>query len=149
MKTTRAGADIRTLTRIATAVISCTLALAACHRVSVPPVEMASRVIVTSCPPGLVPTKPTDAPSPASLTVTVRTEPQVAVGTEANLRLEGPNTRSTIRVDVTQPSNFDLEKGVYIVRVALPGYVTVEGRAPLTAGCVATMTLILKAGEKK
>lgn len=123
----------------------CATMLSACHRVSVTPEEMASRVTVTTCPPGVVPAKPTDPPPSASLTVVVTTEPAVAAGTEVNLRLDG-NTRSTVRVDVTQPSQFSLERGVYLVRVSLPGYVTVEGRAPLTAGCEAKMTLLLKKG---
>lgn len=130
------------------AVLGTSLALGACHRVSVSPEEMASRVAVSSCPPGVVPAKPTDPLPPASLTVTVLAEPPLPAGTEVNLRLEG-NTRSSVRVDVTQPSHFSLEKGVYVVRVSVDGYVAVEGRAPLTAGCVATMKLTLKQPAQK
>lgn len=106
--------------------------------------DVASRVTVSACPEGVPPSKPGEAAPPATLTVNMVTEPAVAAGTELNLRLDGETTRSSIRVDATQPSGFTLAKGVYIVRVALSGYTGVEGRAVLTAGCSATMTLVLR-----
>ena len=118
--------------------------LAGCHRTVLSTGEMASRVTVSACPPGIAPATPTEAPPLATLTVTLRTEPAVAAGTEATLRLEGETTRNSLRVDATLPQPFTLSKGVYVVRVSLPGYVGVEGRANLTAGCEATMTMTLK-----
>jgi hypothetical protein len=126
------------------AIMGMAATVAACRGARPSATEMASRVTVSACPPGVAPAKPTDLPPPATLTVNMVTEPAVAAGTELNLRLDGETTRSSIRVDATQPSSFTLAKGVYIVRVALPSYVGVEGRAVLTAGCSATMTLVLR-----
>ena len=120
------------------------ISLAGCRRVSIPSAEMASRVTMSACPPAAPLANPNDVPPLASLTITLRTEPPVAPGTEANLRLENEITKSSSRVDATLPQPFSLTKGVYLVRVTLPGYVGVEGRAPLTAGCEANMTLVLK-----
>lgn len=131
-------------------VIACAVAAtfaalaAACRGPGIPAAEMASRVTVSTCPPGVVPANPNDPLPPATLTLTIVTEPAVAPGTEINLRLDGETTRSTVRVDPTLPSAFNLTKGVYVVRVSLPGYTGVEGRASLTAGCEATMRLVLK-----
>lgn len=121
---------------------------AACRGPGIPAAEMASRVTVSTCPPGVVPANPNDPLPPAKLTLTMVTEPAVAPGTEINLRLDGETTRSTVRVDPTLPSVFNLTKGVYVVRVSLPGYTGVEGRAALTAGCEATMRLVLKRPQR-
>ena len=130
--------------RISVALLAALTASAGCHRTVVSASEMAARVTVSTCPPGIAPASITDAPPLATLTVTLRSEPPVAVGTEASLRLDGETTRNSLRVDATLPQPFTLSKGVYVVRVSLPGYVGVEGRASLTAGCEATMTMDLK-----
>ena len=120
------------------------VALGACHRVPITDEEFAARVIMSTCPVGVAPAKRTDAPPNASLTVSLRIEPAVPAGTEVNLHLEGPFSRDNNRVDANAPARFDLPNGVYLVRASLPGYVSIEGRAPLTAGCDATMTLVMK-----
>ncbi|MBL0170676.1 MAG: hypothetical protein IPP90_08075 [Gemmatimonadaceae bacterium] len=124
--------------------LAMTTAVAGCHRTVVSATELASRVTVSTCPPGIVPATITDAPPLALLTVTLRTVPPIAAGIDASLRLDGETTRNSLRVDPTLPQPFSLAKGVYVVRVSLPGYVGVEGRANLTAGCEATMTMELK-----
>jgi hypothetical protein len=129
--------------------IAITIAVATgCRGAKPSAADVASRVTVSVCPPGVAPATPKDEPPPATLTVNMVTEPAVAAGTELNLRLDGETTRSSIRVDATQPSLFTLAKGVYVVRVSLPGYTGVEGRATLTAGCTATMTLVLRRPTK-
>jgi hypothetical protein len=129
--------------------LAMTTVFTGCHRTVVSATELASRVTISACPPGIVPANTTDVPPFALLTVTMRTDPPVASGTEANLRLDGETNRNSFRVDPTVPQPYSLAKGVYIVRVSLPGYVSVEGRANLTAGCEATMTMDLKKGESK
>ncbi len=124
---------------------TCAVLLAgACRGSRVPAAEMASRVTVSTCPPGIAPANPNDQPPLATLTLNIVTEPAVAAGTEITLRLDGETTRSTVRVDPSMPSVFNLTRGVYVVRVSLPDYTRVEGRAVLTAGCEATMRLVLK-----
>ncbi len=119
-------------------------ALSACVHRRLSPEEMAARVNVSTCPPGVPAKSPTEAPPPGNLTLTITTEPQVAEGTELTLRLDGETTRSSIRIDATKPTGYSLAEGVYVVRAGLPGYTGVEGRVVLTAGCEATMTMQLK-----
>ena len=134
-----------TASRVSTALLASTIVLNGCHRAGLSGGEMASRVTTSVCPPGVAPASSAEGPPLATLTVTLRTEPPVAAGTEANLRLDGETTRNSLRVDASLPQPFTLAKGVYVVRVSLPGYVGVNGRATLTAGCEATMTMELKA----
>ena len=125
-----------------------TLAMSACHQVPITQDELAARASVSTCPPGIVPAKLSSEPPNASLTVTLRLEPAVAAGTEAVLRLEGPFNRDNTHIDASAASRFDLPKGVYLVRATIDGYTSVEGRANLTAGCEATMTLLMKKPAK-
>lgn len=124
---------------------ACTLvAVSACHRVTVAQEELSRRVTVSACPPGVEAASSTDTLPSASLRVELTFDPAMAAGTEIPLRLDGETTRSTIRVDATQPIGFTLAKGVYVVRVQPQGYTGLEARVPLTAGCTATVTMLLK-----
>jgi hypothetical protein len=124
--------------------VAAIVSLAGCNRAYIEPEELAARAIVSTCPPGLPAASPTVDPPLASLTVTLQIEPAVAAGTEATLRIDGETTRSGLAVDVSKATQLSVAKGVYTVRASLPGYTTVEGLARLTAGCNATMSLILK-----
>ncbi len=130
--------------RASVALLMSVAALNSCRRVVLSSGEIASRVNMSACPPGVPAATVNDAPPLATLTVVLRTEPAVVAGTEASLRLDGETTRNSLRVDAALPQPFTLAKGVYVVRVSLPGYVGVEGRASLTAGCEATMTMVLR-----
>lgn len=120
------------------------IATAACHRVVLSPAEIAQRVTVSPCPPGVEPASPNDSLPPGTLRVELTFEPAMPSGSEIALRLDGETTRSTIRVDPAQPIGFSLPKGVYLVRVSPAGYTGMEARVPLTAGCSATVTMRLK-----
>jgi hypothetical protein len=124
--------------------IALIVATGACNRTMIPPEELASRVIMSQCPPGIPAPTPKDAPPLASLTVTLRLEPAPPAGAEAIITLGGDADKSTLRVNPAEATQLSLTKGAYLIRASLPGYTTIEGRAPLTAGCSATMTLILK-----
>lgn len=124
--------------------LSVMLIVSACNRQYIDPAELAARAIVSPCPPGLPAPSPT-APLPnASLTVRVQVEPSVATGTEVSLRIDGETTRNTTTMDAAGSTQLSVPKGPYTVRASLPGYTTVEGLARLTAGCEATMTIVLK-----
>lgn len=120
--------------------------LAGCHKGSTAnagasaPEAASSRVSVV-CPPR---TGQPKSSADASLTVTFRAEPPIAAGTLVTVRLFEETNQSTHQVDGSQPAAFSLRQGVYLLRVSLKGYKTVEGLANLTAGCEATMTLDLK-----
>lgn len=120
------------------------LAPTACHRVSIPPSELARRVTVSPCPPDVVAASATDTLPSATLRVELAFEPAMEAESEVALRLDGETTRNTIRVDPTQPIGFSLAKGVYVLRVNPSGYTGVEARVILTAGCKATVTMLLK-----
>lgn len=122
----------------------CATGIIGCRRVAVAPSELAKRVTISTCPPGIVPTDPNAPLATALLRVTFLVEPAVPDSTLMTIRLDGETTRSSIRVDPMQPMSFALQKGVYIVRTVLPGYTNVEGRVPLTAGCEATMSMIIR-----
>ena len=138
---------MRARTTIAAAMI--VTVFTACHQVPITQDELAQRATVSPCPPGIAPAKPTDAPPNASLTVVLRLDPAVPAGTEAVLRLEGPFNRDNAHIDATAAARFDLPKGVYLVRATIDGYTSVEAPAPLTAGCEATMTLVMKKPAKR
>lgn len=120
------------------------IAVTACRRVSVATDELARRITITECPPGVEPASANDTVPLASLRVHLTFEPAITAGTEIPVRLDGETTRSTIRVDATQPIGFSLAKGVYVLRVQPNGYTGLEARVPLTAGCNATVTMLLK-----
>lgn len=122
----------------------CALGASACHRVMIPQSELARRVTVSTCPPGVAPASDSDSLLPATLRVELTFEPAMAPGSEVALRLDGETTRSTIRIDPSQPTGFTVPKGVYLVRVSPAGYTGTEARVPLTAGCSATVTMLLK-----
>ncbi len=118
--------------------------VSACNRVIIPPEELAARAVMSTCPPGLPAPSPKEDPPLASLTVRVQSEPALPPGAEVSLRLGGDADKMTMRVNNTDATQLSLKKGVYLVTASAPGYVPVEGRAPVTAGCSATLTLVLK-----
>lgn len=126
------------------AALAAVMVFAACARRRLSPEEMARRVTVSSCPPGVPAKTATELPPPGNLTLTITTDPPVAEGTELTLRLDGETTRSSIRIDATKPTGYTLTEGVYVIRAGLRGYTGVEGRVVLTAGCEATMTMQLR-----
>lgn len=118
-----------------------TLGVVACHRTStMSNAEMASRVTVTACPPA-VPVARGEAPPRATLTIVFRPDPVVAPATPVSLKLDGEVTRNSMRVSAGDPAQFTLDAGLYVVRIAMNGYTSLEGRVRLTPGCEATMTL--------
>lgn len=123
------------------AMVMLTLIGVACHRTStISNAEMASRVTVTSCPPA-VPVARGDSPPRATLTVLFQPDPAVAPTTPVSLKLDGEVTRNSMRVSAGDPAQFTLDAGLYVVRIAMNGYTSLEGRVRLTPGCEATMTL--------
>lgn len=116
----------------------------ACNRVVIPPEELASRAVMSTCPPGLPAPSAKEDPPLASLTVRVQAEPALPAGAEVTLRLAGDADKTTLRVNPADATQMSLRKGVYLVTASVPGYTSVEGRAPVTAGCSATLTLMLK-----
>lgn len=116
----------------------------ACNRVMLPPEELAARVIMSQCPPGLPAPSVNEDPPLASLTVNVRVEPAVSPTTEVRLTLDGDANKTVLTMNAGEATQLTLKRGAYLIRAAIPGYVPIEGRAPLTAGCSATLTLVLK-----
>ncbi len=100
-------------------------------------------VTVSSCPPDAPPTKPKGELPPGNVALTLRTQPPVSAGTEATVRFEGDADRSTVRIDATQLADFALSRGVYLMRITVPGYRAENARVRLTAGCSAVMTVTL------
>ena len=97
-----------------------------------------------TCPPRPAQVKPD---SQATLTVALKSEPQLAPDASVSLRLFEETIQSTHKLDPVQPSASALRAGVYLLRVTTKGYKTVEAQANLTAGCEITMTIDLRSSK--
>jgi len=126
---------------VAVTTVTLTLVGVECHRTStISNAEMASRVTVSACPPA-VPVTRGEAPPRATLTVLFRPDPAVTPATPVSLKLDGEVTRNSMRVSAGDAAQFTLDAGLYVVRIAMNGYTSLDGRVRLTPGCEATMTL--------
>ena len=134
------------------------LAIGGCHRgaLASASVSDASKTpVAVSCATAQTPTAPTTGvPAPRALPVgvlllTLRTEPPAPPASEATVRLEGETSRSTVKVDPRLSARFELAPGLYDLRVALDGYVSLLVRVTLTAGCTAEVSPTLRGRTSK
>lgn len=134
-------------TRPVAAIAICITLLAACHRSAsstrMSKAALAALVTVTDCPPA-APRARGEPPARGTLSLVLRPDPPADSTTQASVRLEGEVTRNAMQMSVGDASQFTLDAGLYVVRVAMKGYTALEGRVRLTPGCEATMTFAPK-----
>jgi hypothetical protein len=136
---TLARAGSRAITAV-TMVGVASIAIAACSRAGVG-TGRGSSISVSPCPAESNDTRG----AVANLVLTMHTEPAIASGAEATVRVEGPdNYRTDVSLSVAGGSRIELPRGIYDVRVSLRGYDGVATRATLTGGCSAEMVATLR-----
>ena len=115
--------------------------LAACARTGSSPSGTHSTVAVSACQPD----DATSRTKPATLVMTFRPEPALAVDEQASVRVLGPDAyRAEMNVSAMGGTRLELPRGTYDVRIALKGYETVVTRAALTGGCSAELVATLR-----
>lgn len=82
--------------------------------------------------------------TPASVVLTIASEPAAPPNAEANLRINGELSRSDISVPINGGARLDLAAGVYDMRLSARGYETAERKITLTAGCQAELSATLR-----
>ena len=70
-------------------------------------------------------------------------QPAVAETTEALVRIESETERSSVRVNATLGTTFELRPGPYRLTVSLPGYTSAERAANITCGADKTLSITL------
>jgi len=70
-------------------------------------------------------------------------QPTVPETTEALVRLESETQRSTVRVNATLGTTFELRSGTYRLAISLPGYKSAERSAIIDCGSDKTLTVPL------
>ncbi len=78
----------------------------------------------------------------ASLSVGVTPTP--SPGAPVTIYVEGETTKSITRDSTDQLHRYELPRGLYDVRVSIPGFNTATSRVTLTAGCHAELTATLR-----
>lgn len=70
-------------------------------------------------------------------------QPTVSETTEALVRLESETERSTVRVNATLGTTFELRPGTYRLSISLPGYNNAERTAIIDCGSEKSLTVPL------
>ncbi len=122
-----------------------TLAFVACHTSKSAPsapagsaAVNASTVAVTSCADQGAGSRG----AIASLSIGVTPAP--APATLVSIYVEGETTKSITRDSTDQIHRYELPRGLYDVRVTMPGFNAVAARVTLTAGCNAELTATMR-----
>lgn len=83
----------------------------------------------------------------ATLSVTFRPAP--VAGAIAKIQIEGETTKSITRDSTEQIHRFELQRGLYDVRISMPGFLTATARITLTADCAAELSATLRRRDGK
>jgi hypothetical protein len=102
-------------------------------------------------PAGAAATAPTSATSSTcastmgvgTLRFLLTLQPTVPETTEALVRLESETERSTVRVNATLGTTFQLRPGTYRLSITLPGYASAERSVTIACGSDTTLTVPL------
>jgi len=78
----------------------------------------------------------------ASLAISV--SPTPSASTPVAIYVEGESSKSITRDSTAQLHRYELPRGLYDVRVTMPGFNTASARVTLTAGCNAVLTATLR-----
>lgn len=70
-------------------------------------------------------------------------QPAVPETTEALVRLESETERSTVRVNATLGTTFQLRPGTYRLSITLPGYASAKRSVTIACGSDTTLTVAL------
>ena len=70
-------------------------------------------------------------------------QPAVSETTEALVRLESETERSTVRVNATLGTTFELRPGTYRLSITLPGYNSADRSTRIECGSEKTLTVPL------
>ena len=70
-------------------------------------------------------------------------QPGVSETTEALVRLESDSERSTVRVNATLGTTFELRSGTYRLAISLPGYKSADRSAIINCGSENTLSVLL------
>lgn len=138
------------------AVVLAGLTLLGCHGAIVRPAMLPrtdpadampdTATVLTAC---AAPQSPSALPLPSpALVLSTQVSPPRA-GIEVTVRIEGETSRSSVKINPSQPARFELAAGLYDVRVSLDGYVGAQARVRLAAGCVTQLSTMLRARAKQ
>ena len=134
---------VRAFTPIAVALSA--LAFVACHTSRSAPSATAANAAVNASTVAVTPCADQGAGSRgviASLSIGVTHAP--APATLVTIYVEGETTKSITRDSTEQIHRYELPRGLYDVRVTMPGFNTATARVTLTAGCNAELTATLR-----
>jgi len=80
----------------------------------------------------------------AVATLSIKFRPAPAAGASVKIQVEGETTKSITRDSTDQLHRFELARGLYDVRISMPGFSTATSRITLTAGCTAELSATLR-----
>lgn len=110
------------------------LSLTACARATSGKPAAAASVAPSAC---------ASANGVGKLTLRLTLQPAVSETTEALVRLESETERSTVRVNATLGTTFELRPGTYRLSISLPGYSSAKRTATIDCGTDQTLTVPL------
>jgi len=110
------------------------LLFSACAHAAPGPVAGATAIAPSAC---------ATANGVGKLTLMLTVQPAVSETTEALVRLESETERSTLRVNATLGTTFELRPGTYRLSISLPGYRSAERTATIDCGTNQTLTIAL------
>lgn len=105
--------------------------------------ESKSLVAFTAC------TSSSSATRDAIATLAVTFSPAPVAGAIAKIQIEGETTKSITRDSTEQIHHFELQRGLYDVRISMPGFITAVARLTLTANCAAELSATLRRRDGK
>lgn len=85
----------------------------------------------------------------ATATLSITFSPAPVAGAIAKIQIEGETTKSITRDSIEQIHRFELERGLYDVRISMPGFITAAARITLTADCAAQLSATLRRRDGK
>ncbi len=117
------------------------MTLVACHSASSASIASGSNesaVVFTPC------TAKTSAARNAIATLSITFRPAPAAGASVKIQVEGETTKSITRDSTDQIHRFELARGLYDIRISMPGFRSAESQIMLAAGCAAELSATLR-----
>jgi hypothetical protein len=115
-------------------VIGVALMFSACRRAGPGPAAVAASVVPSAC---------AAANGVGKLSLRLTVQPAVSETTEALVRLESETERSTVRVNATLGTTFELRPGTYRLSISLPGYSSAKQTVLIDCGTDRTLSVSL------
>jgi len=115
-------------------VIGVALLFSACGRAGPGPAAVAASVVPSAC---------AAANGVGKLSLRLTVQPAVSETTEALVRLESETERSTVRVNATLGTTFELRPGTYRLSISLSGYSSAQQTVIIDCGTDRTLSVSL------